>query len=219
MDLVRHRDHLRYIAIEGAVGAGKTTLAHLMAQRLEAKLVLEEHEQNPFLERFYQDRKRWAFQTQLSFLAARYRQQALLRERDLFHHTVVSDYTFEKDRLFAHLTLDGDELHLYENLYQMMEPAAPTPDLILYLQMGLDRLLENIARRGRPFERAIDEQYLLALCEAYDAVFFRHTRCPVLIVNMARLNFVDNPQALEELLRVVETTRYPGITYFRGHSD
>lgn len=218
MDLVKQRDHLRYIAIEGSIGAGKTTLAHLLAERLTAKLVLEEHEQNPFLERFYRDRKRWAFQTQLSFLAARFRQQTVLADRDLFHHTVVSDYAFEKDWIFAHLTLDGDELRLYESVYQVMEAAAPQPDLVIYLQANLDRLLANIERRGRPYEREIDEQYLLALSEAYDYFYFRYTRCPVLIVNTFRLDFLENPEALEELLHVATTTRYPGVTYFRGQS-
>ncbi|HEX7070055.1 MAG TPA: deoxynucleoside kinase [Rhodothermales bacterium] len=218
MDLVKG-DPLRYIAIEGPIGAGKTTLAHLMAERLKARLVLEEHEQNPFLERFYRDRKRWAFQTQLSFLAARFTQQKVLVERDLFHEVVVADYVFEKDWIFAHLTLDGDELRLYENLFHVMEQSVPTPDLIVYLQSNVDRLTANIDRRGRSYEREMDRQYLLAVSEAYDYFFFRYTRCPVLIVNMARLDFIANPQALDELLRVVTTTRYPGVTYFRGPSD
>lgn len=219
MDLNHQRDALRYIAIEGAIGSGKTTLAHLMADRMQSRLVLEEHEQNPFLERFYQDRARWAFQTQLSFLAARYRQQSLLVARDLFHETVISDYAFEKDRIFAHITLQGDELRLYESLYQVMEAALPSPDLIVYLQSSVPQLVENIQKRERPFERAVDEAYLAAVAEAYDYFFFRYTRCPVLIVNTARLNFVKNPQALDELLRVVTTSTYPGITYFRGVPD
>lgn len=219
MDLVNQGDQLRYVAVEGAIGAGKTTLAHLMAERMKARLVLEEHEQNPFLERFYRDQNRWAFQTQLSFLAARFRQQNMLVERDLFHETVVSDYAFEKDWIFAHLTLNGDELRLYESLFHVMETAVPTPDLIVYLQANLDLLLANIDRRGRAYEREMDRQYLLSLSEAYDYFFFRYTRSPVLIVNMSRLNFVENPQALDDLLRVVHTTHYPGITYFRGHSE
>lgn len=219
MDLVKNDDKLRYLAIDGPIGAGKTTLAHLVAQRLQARLILEEYEQNPFLERFYRDKKRWGFQTQLSFLAARYRQQQTLVERDLFHETVVADYTFEKDWIFAHLTLDGDELRLYENLYHTMELSVPTPDLVVYLQANVDQLLANIGRRGRTYEREADQQYLLALSEAYDYFFFRYTRCPVLIVNVSRLDFAANPQALDELLRVVHTTRYPGITYFRGHFD
>lgn len=219
MELDQQGDSLRYIAIEGAIGAGKTTLAHLLADRMKARLVLEEHEQNPFLERFYRDRPRWAFQTQLSFLAARYRQQSLLVARDLFHETVVSDYAFEKDRIFAHITLDGDELRLYESLYQVMEAALPSPDLIVYLQSTVSQLVENIEKRDRSFERSVDQTYLTAVAEAYDYFFFRYTRCPVLIVNTARLNFVKNPQALDELLRVVTTSRYPGITYFRGATE
>ena len=217
MDLVKSTDMLRYLAIEGAIGAGKTTLAHLIAERMEAQLVLEEHEQNPFLERFYADRKRWGFQTQLSFLAARFRQQRALVERDLFHRVVVSDYIFEKDRLFARMNLEGDELHLYESLYQVMAPSVPRPDLIIYLQAPLSHLRENIAKRGRAFERAIPDQYLLALCGAYDQLLFRYTRSPVVIVDAANLDFVENPRALEELLRVVGTTRYSGVTFFRAN--
>ncbi len=219
MDLDNAAPQLHYIAIEGAIGSGKTTLAHLMAERMQARLVVEEHEQNPFLEKFYRDRKRWAFQTQLSFLAARFRQQSVLAERDLFHDVVVSDYAFEKDWIFAHLTLSGDELRLYESLYHMMEQSVPTPDLVVYLQANIDRLLANIDKRGRTYEREMDRQYLLSVSEAYDYFFFRYTRCPVLIVDMTRMDFIANPQALDELLRVVKTTRYPGVTYFRGESS
>lgn len=179
-------------------------------------MVLEEYEQNPFLERFYQDPKRWAFQTQLSFLAARFRQQKLVLERDLFHDVVVSDYFFERDWIFAHLNLEKDELQLYESLFQLMEASVPVPDLIVYLQSPVDRLREHISRRGPIFTGETDADYLSSLSDAYDYFFFRYTRCPVLIVNAARFDYAANPEGLDELIRVLQTTKYPGVTYFRG---
>ena len=132
--MVQLRDDLRYIVIEGVIGAGKTTLAKLLAQRFNGQLILEEFEENPFLDRFYANRKRWAFHTQLSFLASRFRQQKALFDRDLFHNVIISDYMFEKDRLFAHQNLEGDELQLYETLFWQMNLGVPRPDLIVYLQ-------------------------------------------------------------------------------------
>ena len=144
-------EHLQYIVIEGVIGVGKTSLTKLLAQQSDARLVLEQFEENPFLERFYSDRDRWAFQTQLSFLASRFRQQQSLGGRDLFHRHVISDYTFDKDRVFARLNLSGDELALYETMFNIMQPTTPVPDLIVYLQASTDRLMANIQRRGRSY--------------------------------------------------------------------
>ena len=124
---IRLPEHLTYMVIEGVIGAGKTTLARIFSERFNGRLVLEEFDQNPFLEKFYEDPPRWAFQTQLSFLASRFRQQKRLLERDLFHQLVVTDYAFDKDRIFAHVNLSGDELTLYESLYALMQPTTPTP--------------------------------------------------------------------------------------------
>lgn len=206
-------DHLNYIVIEGVIGAGKTTLARLMADRFDAKLVLEEFEENPFLERFYDDRARWAFQTQLAFLASRFRQQKELRARDLFHRAVISDYTFDKDRIFAHHNLDGDELHLYETLFSLMEPNTPTPDLVVYLQSTPERLMENIDQRGRPYEEDMDPAYIEALHEAYNYYFFRYTKSPLLIVNAAEIDFVENQQELDELVHYMAAMEHHGTTY------
>ena len=208
------RDDLHYLVIEGVIGAGKTTLAHLLAERFEAHLVLEAFEQNPFLGRFYQDPARWAFQTQLAFLASRFQQQKALALRDLFHQAVISDYAFDKDRIFAHLNLDGDERQLYETLFTLMQPATPTPDLVVYLQSTPERLLQNIAERGRPYEKDIRPDYIKRLNEAYDYYFFRYNRSPLLIVNTAHIDFIKNKSDLEELVRQIATLRHHGMTYF-----
>lgn len=193
-------DSLEYVALEGAIGAATTTLTGLFEQHLRADSVLERFEDNPFLERFYEDRDRWAFQTQLAFLASRFRQQKELSERDLFHDFVVSDYTFDKDRIFARQTLEGDELRLYESLFRLMEPTIPTPDLVVYLRSSPDRLLENIAERDRSYERNMDPGYIAELHEAYDRYFRQYSRTPLLVVNVAEIDFVENPAAFRTLV-------------------
>ncbi len=208
------RDDLRHIVIEGVIGVGKTTLARILAHRFDGRLVLEEFEDNPFLSRFYEDRPRWAFQTQLSFLASRFRQQQALLKRDLFHHIFVSDYTFDKDRIFAHLNLEGDERQLYETLYSLMQATIPVPDLVVYLQSTTDRLLQNIEQRGRPYEQDMDRDYIHTLNEAYNRYFLHYTKSPLLIINSADIDFVKNPEELEQLVRQITTLRHPGTTYF-----
>lgn len=194
---------LRYVAVEGVIGAGKTSLARLLAERMGARLVLEEFEENPFLPSFYQDPPRWAFHTQLAFLASRFRQQKTLLERDLFQPRTVADYTFDKDRIFAHATLAGDELQLYETVYALMEPATATPDLVVYLRSSVDRLLHNIARRGRSYERHIGRDYIAQLHEAYEGYFAAYRRSPLLVVDVAAIDFVHHPADLERLLRAI----------------
>lgn len=192
-------EELDYVAIEGAIGVGTTTLTQLLTDRLEADSVLERFEENPFLERFYEDRHRWAFQTQLAFLASRFRQQKELAERDLFHDLVVSDYTFDKDRIFARQTLHGDELQLYESLFRLMEPTVPTPDRVVYLRSSPDRLLQNIEKRDRPYERDMDPAYIADLHGAYDQYFQQYDRTPLLVVNVAEIDFVENPSDFRAL--------------------
>lgn len=212
-------DDLRYIVIEGVIGAGKTTLARRLAERFGGRLVLEEFEENPFLPSFYADPPRWAFQTQLSFLASRFRQQKRLLERDLFHQVLVSDYAFDKDRIFAHLNLTGDELQLYESLFAIMQPATPTPDLVVYLQSSPERLLRNIAQRDRPYERNMDPGYIAALNDAYNYYFLRYTKSPLLIVHATNIDFVKNPEDLEELVTQVTSIRTTGTRYFNPRSS
>ncbi len=207
-------DDLRYVIIEGVIGAGKTTLARLLADRFNAQLILEEFDANPFLERFYKDRPRWAFQTQLAFLASRFRQQKALHARTLFNPVTVADYSFDKDRIFAHLNLAGDELQLYESLYSLMEPNTPRPDLVVYLQASTDRLMHNIRQRGRSYEVNMDPAYIEALNEAYTYYFVRYTKSPLLIVQAERIDFVKNPGEREELLRRIATVKHHGTTYF-----
>lgn len=214
MTRVNLPEHLRYVAIEGVIGVGKTTLAKYLAKRFSGHSVLEMFDENPFLESFYANRKRWAFHTQLSFLASRFRQQKGIRNRDLFRSFVVSDYTFDKDRIFAHLNLEGDELTLYKSLFSIMEPTVPRPDLIVYLQSNTDRLMRNIALRGRSYERKMKRDYIQSLVEAYDYFYFRYVGSPLLIVNAVELDFVKYPDDLDEIVRQMCTGQHTATTYF-----
>ena len=207
-------DDLSYVVIEGVIGAGKSTLARMLAEHFDGQLVLEEFEENPFLARFYEDRPRWAFQTQLAFLASRFQQQKNLLSRDLFHQVTIADYSFDKDRIFAHLNLSGDELQLYETLYSLMEPNTPRPDLVVYLQSTTERLMRNIRERGRVYEANMDPSYIAALNEAYSYYFFRYTKSPLLIINAEAIDFVKNVEEWEELVRQVATVKHHGTTYF-----
>ncbi len=208
------RDDLRYIVIEGVIGAGKTSLAQLLAEKFNGQLVLEEFEENPFLGRFYENPKRWGFHTQLSFLASRFQQQRTVHDRSLFHHVVVSDYLFEKDRIFAHLNLKNEELQLYETLFRQMEISTPRPDLVVYLQSSTDRLMQNIKKRERSFEKQMSRKYIDELNEAYNYYFFRFEKSPLLIINTTNLDFVEKPDDFNELVRQIASVKHPGTTYF-----
>ncbi len=192
-----------YIAIEGVIGAGKTSLCNLLAQRYNAKVVLEEFEENPFLPKFYEDRKHYAFQTQLAFLASRFQQQDKLTSRDLFHEMVISDYIFDKDRIFARLNLEDDELALYDKIYHIMSGIAAKPDLLIYLQSSIDRLLDNIRIRGRSYERDIDPNYLRDLNDAYNHFFHHYDKSPILIINATEIDFVNNDEHLSYIEQTI----------------
>jgi len=212
--LIKLPDHLQYVVIEGVIGAGKSSLAKLLAARQGAQLVLEEFDANPFLARFYEDRPRWAFQTQLSFLASRFRQQQSLHTRDLFHQSTISDYAFDKDRIFARQNLTGDELQLYESLYTMMQPTTPLPNLIIYLQSSTPRLMQNIRKRGRSYEVNMEESYIESLNQAYNQYFFHYVQTPLLIVNATNIDFVHKVEHLDDLIRQIGTLNHSGTTYY-----
>ncbi len=202
----------RYIAIEGVIGVGKTTLARRLSKTLEASMVLEVVEENPFLARFYDDPEAWAFQTQIFFLLSRYRQQRELSQRDLFAGSIVSDYVFAKDQIFATINLGEDELTLYRTIVPLLEARLVKPDLVVYLQATTDVLLERIHRRGRPFEREISREYLETLSEAYNHFFFHYDDTPLLIVNTNEMNFVSDESDYERLLSMIRGHR-SGTSY------
>jgi len=191
---------LRYIVIEGVIGVGKTSLAQLLTERLHGRLVLERPEENPFLENFYLDQRRYAFQTQLFFLLSRYRQQQELPQPDFFHPILVADYLFAKDKIFAYITLGEAELLLYERVWEILEPRIRKPDLVIYLQSSTERLMQNIRLRNRPYERPISEEYIRTLNEAYNQFFLHYNETALLIVNATRLDFVKSREDLESLV-------------------
>jgi deoxyadenosine/deoxycytidine kinase len=205
--------NLNYVAIEGAIGVGKTSLAKLLSDRLGAKLVLEKFEENPFLSEFYDDPVRFSFQTQLFFLLQRYQQQQELRQVDMFHNLLISDYMFIKDRLFASLNLDEKEMSLYDSIANMLERNVINPDLIIYLQADTNTLMKNIAKRGREFEANISYDYINGLNEIYTEYFFRYNETPLVIINTNHIDFVNNSADLDQ---VIDYIRQPvsGTKFF-----
>lgn len=190
----------RYIAVEGPIGVGKTSLAQRLADRAEAHTLLEKPQDNPFLASFYQDPARYALPTQLFFLFQRINEARDLVQMDLFRSRTISDYLFEKDALFARLTLSDNEYKLYQNIYQGLGPQAPVPDLVIYLQAPAWVLSERVRRRGNRYERTMQEDYLERLSASYGEFFHHYDSAPVLVVNSEHLNFVDNDADFDLLL-------------------
>ena len=193
------RERPRYIVVEGVIGVGKTSLVRLLAEKLGARMALEAVEENPFLKDFYADPVHFAFKTQIYFLLSRFRQQQDLMQGELFHQTLISDYHFAKDRIFANITLSDDELSLYNLVADALGPRVPRPDLVIFLQASLATLLDRIGRRGRPMERDIEPAYLEALSEAYTHYFFHYQASPLLVVNTDNIDFVQRTRHLEDL--------------------
>jgi deoxyadenosine/deoxycytidine kinase/NTP pyrophosphatase (non-canonical NTP hydrolase) len=203
-----------YIAIEGAIGVGKTTLARLIRDEFDAELLLEVFEENPFLTDFYADRERYAFQTQIFFLLSRYRQQQRVVPETLQRSSLISDYTFSKDRLFAHLNLKDDELEMYERVHAILAEKIVLPDLIVYLKADTDTLMKRIAFRDRTYEREMDRGYLEALRTAYERFFADYDQVPVLPIDTNKLDFVHNPQDLAQVVGHIKSALEKG-TYQR----
>ena len=209
-------DRYRHIVVEGPIGAGKTTLARKLAERFGANTVLEEPAANPFLERFYRDGRRYALPAQLFFLFQRVNQLRELAQRDLFSESVAGDFLLDKDPLFARLTLDDDELALYQQIFDSLRPQAPMPDLVIYLQAQPDTLVQRVRRRGIPMESDISEAYLHALAESYSRFFYHFEAAPVMIVNTEHLNPIERDEDFALLLRQLADMRGRRGFFSRG---
>jgi deoxyguanosine kinase len=197
----------RYIVVEGPIGAGKTSLARKLAEKSGSTPLLEDPGANPFLPGFYTDNARYALPTQLFFLFQRINQVRDLGQADLFRRATVADFILDKDPLFARLTLNDDELSLYQQIYTQMKPQAAVPDLVIYLQASTETLIERVKRRAVSYERTISEDYLLKLAESYARFFYQYDAAPVLIVNSEHLNFVDAPADFDLLLERIAAMR------------
>jgi len=200
-------DRPRYIAIEGPIGVGKTSLAQILAERVGARLVLEPVEENPFLAQFYDDARKFAFQTQLFFLLSRFQQQQVLHQQELFTQSTIADYLFAKDRIFAARALGPNELALYDRRYGALGPRVVKPDLVIYLQASTEVLLQRIKRRGRAYERQIDPAYVETLATAYNVFFFHYQETPLLVVNTSDIDLVDSAEDIEALATVIRRHR------------
>lgn len=200
-------EDFHHIAIEGPIGVGKTSLAKELSRRLNARLVLEQAEKNPFLEKFYEDMQRYALAAQLVFLVSRYQQQAELSKRYLYHPIAVSDYIMAKDRIFAGLTLDDDELKLYDRLYEVMAARAAKPDVVVLLGADLDALMKRIETRGIPHEAAISRSYIERLVAAYDEFFRLYTDSPLLIVDTSSVDYSEGGLDVDRIIEEISRTR------------
>ncbi len=203
----------RSIAVEGPIGVGKTSFVQLLAKRFEAHTVLEDVD-NPFLEKFYQDQQGAAFQAQLVFLLARYRQLQGLKQRDLFHQVTLMDYIFAKDKIFAYLNLDDSELLIYDKLYALLEEHLPKPDLVIFLQAETRALVERIRGRNRDYEREISEVYVNEVNKAYNYFFFHYNPTPLLVIDTTSIDFVHQERHLDELVEQIRKMEH-GVQYYR----
>lgn len=204
---------IRYIAVEGPIGVGKSTLADMLAHHFRAQLVFERYEENPFLQGFYDDRRRTAFQTQLFFLLSRYRQQQELIHTDLFYESCVSDYLFAKDRIFAEVNLTRDELKLYEEVASALDKTVPTPDVVIYLQGSVSLLQQNIKKRGRNFEKNMNREYLEQIVTAYNDFFFHYRDTRLIVASCDDFDFLRMPEHFQRLVQMILRSPYPPVEY------
>jgi len=195
----------RFIAIEGAIGAGKTSLVNLLGEQYGARLILEDTESNPFISKFYEDREAYSFQTQVFFLLSRYNQYMQLAQRDLFNSVVVIDYLFQRDKIFARLNLEDHEYVLYEQIFSLINTKAPKPDLVIYLQANTEVLLERVAKRGRDYEAFMDTDYLDSVNKAFNNFFFYYSDTPLLVINTNEIDFVEKKCDLDELIKKINS--------------
>jgi deoxyadenosine/deoxycytidine kinase len=203
-----------YIVVEGPIGVGKTTLVTKLSEFFPARTVLEIVEENPFLPDFYEDRDKFAFQTQLFFLLSRYKQQQDLWQPDLFHRHIFSDYMFAKDRIFATLTLSNNEMLLYDQVFQILDTRVIKPDLVIYLQARMDILQDRIKTRGRSFEKNFDMEYLKKLSQAYNDYFFHYSDTPLLVVDTSEVNFAISQEDLMDLAKTIQRHR-GGVQFYK----
>lgn len=195
----------RYIVVEGPIGVGKTSLAKSLVAEFRARGVFEKVEENPFLTKFYEDRETHAFQTQIFFLLSRYQQQRELMQQDLFSQNAVADYLFAKDRIFASLNLSSEEITLYKQLYQILGPRVPKPDLVVYLQARPDILYKRIKKRDKSFDREVTPEYLTEVARAYNEFFFRYDESPLLAINTSDIDFMASSEDLADLIKEINT--------------
>ena len=198
-------DEPKFIAIEGTIGAGKTTLANMLAKEYKARLVLEVDEENPFISKFYEDRETFAFQTQVFFLLNRYNQYRELLQRDLFSSVVITDYLFQRDSLFANLNLQGHELHLYQQIYNLIKIKIPKPDLVIFLQADTDVLYSRVEKRARDYEQLMEYTYLEEVNQAFNNFFFYYVETPLLVVNTNEIDIVEKNIDLEQLINKINS--------------
>ncbi len=207
-------ESFRYIVIEGPIGVGKTSLAKRLSPEFKARCILESPEENPFLHKFYRDRKKYAFQTQLFFLLNRYQQQREVRQIDLFNQVTITDYLFAKDRIFAYLNLDENELALYQRIFSLLDARIPTPDLVIFLQAKPETLLARIRARDIEYEKEIDIEYLRTLSQAYNSFFFHYEESSLLVVDTSEIDFVNREEDLKSLIREVRSMKR-GTWYYK----
>lgn len=212
--------HVSYLCIEGVIGSGKTTLSNILAERFNCRIVLEEADENPFLARFYTERRSYAFQTQLWFLVSRFKQLSqMISQQDLFHAVTISDYIFAKDRIFASVNLDDEEYALYNTISGVMTAAIPKPDLVVYLQASDETLLRRIEKRGRSYEYNMDPQYMNMLNKVYNQFFFNYNETPLLIINTNDIDFVNNENDREEIIEQIIRAGRHGTEYYQPMSS